>query len=51
MATTVDRMTVNWQGEHEVSQAQQFRRKAGERGINKTIKELIRNFLKQEAQN
>lgn len=46
MATMIDRMTVNWQGEHEIGLALQFRQTVGARGINKTIKELIREFLK-----
>lgn len=48
----IDRMTVNWQGIEELAEAKEFRSVAGKGGINKLIKQLIRDYmqsLKQQA--
>lgn len=50
MATVIDRMTINWQGEHEVEEAKRFRILVGERNINKTLKAMIREFIKRKGQ-
>ena len=45
MPTMIDRMTVNWQGQHELMEADKFRKIVGARAINRTIKQLIREFM------
>ena len=49
MKTVIDRFSVIWSGEHEVGQAQEFRKKVGDRKLNTAIKRLIVKFLTENG--
>ena len=41
----MDRMTINFSGEHECRQAAELRRVLGYRGVNHVLKQLIADYL------